>query len=67
MDSFVKMVTSILLENICKKCKGYKFAPYNSNISSTVKLCHCIKESDFEIIKLRKRLLDEMQNLRKKL
>jgi hypothetical protein len=61
------METSLSLQDICKKCGGYKFAPYNSNISATVKLCHCIKESDFEMIELRKRLLDEMQNLRKKL
>ena len=29
------------INDICKKCGGYKFAPYNSNTSATVKLCHC--------------------------
>jgi hypothetical protein len=36
-------------------------------MSATVKLCHCIKEEDFEIIELRKKLLNELQNMRKKL
>ena len=35
------MNNNLLLQNICKKCGGYKFAPYNSNTSATVKLCHC--------------------------
>jgi hypothetical protein len=36
------MITSIFINDICKKCGGYKFAPYNSNLSATVRLCHCI-------------------------
>ena len=60
------MQTSLSLQDVCKKCGGYKFAPYNSNTSATVKLCHCIKEEDFEIIELRKKLLDDLQNMRKK-
>ena len=35
------MQTSLTLNDICKKCGGYKFAPYNSNLSATVRLCHC--------------------------
>ena len=42
------METSLSLQDKCKKCGGYKFAPYNSNISATVRLCHCTKISDTE-------------------
>ena len=35
------MQTSLSINDICKKCGGYKFAPYNSNLSATVRLCHC--------------------------
>jgi hypothetical protein len=61
------MMSSLSINGICEKCKGYKFAPYNSNMSATVKLCHCIKKSDFEMIDLTKKLLDGLQNVRKKL
>jgi len=60
------MQSSLTLNNICKKCGGYKFAPYNSNLSATVRLCHCTKE-DPEFTKLQKKILDELQNLRKKI
>ena len=33
------------INDICKKCGGYKFAPYNSNTSATVRLCHCTEIS----------------------
>lgn len=51
---------------MCKKCRGYKFAPYNSNLSATVKLCHCTKKHP-EFTELQKKILDDMQNMRKKL
>lgn len=35
------MQSNLTLNDICKKCGGYKFAPYNSNLSATVRLCHC--------------------------
>jgi hypothetical protein len=57
---------NIDLSNVCQKCKGYKFAPYNSNTSATVRLCHCPKEEP-EFTKIQKTILDEMQKMRKKL
>ena len=60
------MESNLSLQDICKKCGGYKFAPYNSNMSATVKLCHCPKE-DPEFNELQKKILNEMQDLRKKL
>lgn len=56
----------ISINELCQKCKGYKFAPYNSNTSATVKLCHCTKE-DVEFTKLQKKILDGLQDMRKKL
>ena len=38
------MQTNLSINGVCNKCNGYKFAPYNSNLSATVKLCHCKKE-----------------------
>jgi phospholipase C len=61
------MQTSLTLNDICKKCGGYKFAPYNFNTSATVRLCHCTKEPDHEFTKVQKIILDEMQKMRKKL
>lgn len=58
---------NIDLSNVCQKCKGYKFAPYNSNTSATVRLCHCAKEPGPEFTKIQKTILDEMQKMRKKL
>jgi hypothetical protein len=43
------MQSSLSLQDICKKCGGYKFAPYNSNTSATVKLCHCPKMTKKEL------------------
>ena len=57
---------NIDLSNMCQKCKGYKFAPYNSNMSATVKLCHCPKEEP-EFTELQKKILDALQDVRKKL
>ena len=37
------------INDICKKCGGYKFAPYNSNTSATVKLCHCTEISKVKL------------------
>jgi hypothetical protein len=61
------METSLSLQDICKKCGGYKFAPYNSNMSATVKLCHCTSISKVElddalikIFKLSKKDKDEV-------
>jgi hypothetical protein len=46
------MISSISINDICKKCGGYKFAPYNSNMSATVKICHCPKSPiDFKLKK----------------
>jgi hypothetical protein len=56
----------ISINELCQKCKGYKFAPYNSNTSATVKLCHCTTE-DVEFTKLQKKILDGLQDMRKKL
>jgi len=58
------MQSNLTLHNICKKCGGYKFAPYNSNTSATVRLCHCTKE---DFTKLQKKILDGLQDMRKKL
>jgi hypothetical protein len=55
------------INDICKKCGGYRFAPYNSNTSATVKLCHCTEISNPEFTKIQKIILDEMQKMRKKL
>lgn len=60
------MVSSLSINEICKKCKGYKFAPYNSNMSATVRLCHCPKEKP-DFTELQKKILDDMQDVRKKL
>ena len=60
------MQTSLSINDICKKCGGYKFAPYNSNLSATVKLCYCPKE-DVEFTELQKKILDGLQDVRKKL
>jgi hypothetical protein len=38
------------INDICKKCGGYRFAPYNSNTSATVRLCHCTQISKEELI-----------------
>jgi hypothetical protein len=54
------MQSNLILNNICKKCGGYKFAPYNSNTSATVKLCHCTKISDTEFTESQKKILDEL-------
>ena len=59
------MVNSFSINGICEKCKGYKFAPYNSNMSATVKLCHCPKE-DPELNQLKKNVADGLQNMRKR-
>lgn len=56
----------ISINELCQKCKGYKFAPYNSNTSATVRLCHCKKEEP-EFTKLQKKILDGLQDMRKKL
>lgn len=61
------MVSSLSISELCQKCKGYKFAPYSSNTSATVRLCHCTKEPDPEFTKRQKTILDEMQKMRKKL
>lgn len=60
------MPTSLSINGICEKCKGYKFAPYNSNMSATVKLCHCPKEEP-DFTELQKKILDGLQDMRKKL
>ena len=52
------MQSSLSLQDICKKCGGYKFAPYNSNTSATVKLCHCPKITNEELNELAKKLND---------
>ena len=36
------------IKDICTKCGGYKFAPYNPDMDATVKLCHCTKDIDIK-------------------
>ena len=45
------------INDICKKCGGYKFAPYNSNMTATVKLCHCTEISKVELNNAIKKIL----------
>ncbi len=57
------MQSNLTLNDICKKCRGYKFAPYNSNVSATVKLCHCPTITKAEIInKLKKRFKEKFKD-----
>lgn len=44
--TYMKMYTTI--KDICTKCGGYKFAPYNPDMDATVKLCHCTKDIDIK-------------------
>jgi hypothetical protein len=53
----------ISINELCKKCGGYKFAPYNSNLSATVKLCHCPTITKAEIInELKKRFKEKFKD-----
>lgn len=52
------MQSNLILNNICKKCGGYKFAPYNSNLSATVKLCHCTEISKVELDDITRRIIE---------
>ena len=60
------MVSSLSINELCNKCGAYKFAPYSPNTSATVRLCHCTKE-DPEFTKLKKKISDGLQDMRKKL
>lgn len=51
------MQSNLILNNICKKCGGYKFAPYSSNVSATVKLCHCTEISNIDFDEITRRIV----------
>jgi hypothetical protein len=55
------MESNLSLQDICNKCGGYKFAPYNSNMSATVKLCYCPKKDFNE--DLNKFIIDKLKDL----
>jgi hypothetical protein len=53
----------ISINELCQKCKGYKFAPYSSGTSATVKLCHCPTITKAEIInELKKRFKEKFKD-----
>jgi hypothetical protein len=45
------------INDICKKCGGYKFAPYVPSMSATVRMCHCTEISELELNEITKRLI----------
>jgi hypothetical protein len=57
------MATSLFIDQLCKRCGGYRFAPYNSNTSATVKLCHCPTITKAKIIEeLKKRFREKFKD-----
>ena len=55
----------VTINDVCKKCGGYKFAPYNSNTSATVKLCHCTEITKLELNDVIKDLIKNATKVKK--